>query len=431
MVKFPRSLALTFIASIPCLYQGQALAQFTEAAWTTHAPMPAARGQAATAVDANGRIYVIGGYENGIEVNTNYRFTPGTPGTWETLTPSPTANRGASAVYKEGKVHVFGGTAGRIQVFDVTAGTWTDEALAGLLWENASTISSDGRIFITGGEGAEQALNEFTPPATLAPLAPMLSERKEHGAAFIGTSLYVFGGVDSGYVGIAGVESYDVGTNTWSADPTDLPAPRCQFAYASSDQFVYVLGGSSNGGNYAEPIFDTTLSYNPLTNAWVAGPNLPAPSREGTAAIVGTRLYVFGGGISGAASSAVYSIGVVAAVFTNNDLTVTKPKRFETTLVGASSRSQRVSIRNVGDQPIKTLRVDVSGRARRDFLVTQPAARSLEAGESTFFQVTFHPRDEGNRKALVTVYSDSTPVSVKLQGRGQAKSGIRPPRAVN
>lgn len=111
-------------------------------------------------------------------------------------------------------------------------------------------------------------------------------------------------------------------------------------------------------------------------------------------------------------------------------LTLTQPKRFKTTLVGTSSRAQRVYIRNVGGLPAKTLRVEVSGPAKKDFVVTQPAARSLEPGASTFFQVTFRPRKDGTRKAVVTVYSDSTPVSVKLQGRGQSKSGIRPPRAV-
>ncbi len=111
-------------------------------------------------------------------------------------------------------------------------------------------------------------------------------------------------------------------------------------------------------------------------------------------------------------------------------LTLTQPKRFKTTLVGTSSRAQRVYIRNVGGLPAKTLRVEVSGPAKKDYVVTQPAARSLEAGASTFFQVTFRPRKDGTRKAVVTVVSDSTPVSVKLQGRGQSESGVRPPRAV-
>jgi len=129
----------------------------------------------------------------------------------------------------------------------------------------------------------------------------------------------------------------------------------------------------------------------------------------------------------GVSNSSEFTVTVVALP---SGLTLTQPKRFKTTVVGTSSRSQRVYIRNVGGQPTKMVRVAVSGRGKKDFIVTQPAARLLEAGESTFFQVTFRPRAERNRKALVTVYSDSTPVSVKLRGRGQAKSGIRPPRAV-
>lgn len=111
-------------------------------------------------------------------------------------------------------------------------------------------------------------------------------------------------------------------------------------------------------------------------------------------------------------------------------LTLTKLKRFKTTLVGSSSRAQRVYIRNVGGLPATALRVEVSGPAKKDFVVTQPEARSLEPGASTFFQVTFRPRKDGTRKAVATVYSDTTAVSVNLQGRGQSKSGVRPPRAV-
>jgi len=128
-------------------------------------------------------------------------------------------------------------------------------------------------------------------------------------------------------------------------------------------------------------------------------------------------------GVSNASSLTV-------TVLSLGDLTLTQPKRFKTTVVGASSRSQRVYIRNLGDQPARALRVEVDGRAKKDFVVTQPEARLLEPGASTFFQVSFRPREEGKRKAEVTVLSDAAPVRVNLRGRGQVKSGVRPPRAV-
>lgn len=129
----------------------------------------------------------------------------------------------------------------------------------------------------------------------------------------------------------------------------------------------------------------------------------------------------------GVSNSADFTVTVEALP---PSLTVTPPKRFKTTLVGSRSRTQRVFIRNVGGLPTSTLRVAVSGPAKKDFIVTQPEARSLGAGESTFFQATFRPRKTGNRKATVTVYSDSSPVNVALKGRGKKSSGLRPPRAV-
>ena len=287
-------------------------AQFTEATWTTHTSMPAARGQAATAVDNLGRIYVIGGYVSNTEVNTNYRFTPGTPGTWATLAPMPVAARGASAVYKAGKVYVFGGfPTQQLQTYDVATDSWTLVSVLGMGWENAAAMEVGGRIFVTGGETGAFGNLEFTPPSTFVARASMPTEHMEHGAAAVGGLIYVFGGVFSNYTAHAVVESYDPVANAWSGAPLDLPSPRTQFAYASAGQFIYVLGGSTSGGNYDAPFFDTTLMYNTVANTWTAGPNLPAASREGTAAVVGSRLYVFGGGTSSSASSAVYSIGVV------------------------------------------------------------------------------------------------------------------------
>jgi hypothetical protein len=314
--------------------------------------MPGARGQAATTVDDSGRVYVIGGYVNGAESNTTFRFTPGSPGAWETLAPIPASLRGASAVYKSGKIYCFGGynSAGPQSIlltYDLTANAWTINTLANLFWENASAVDSGGRIFVTGGEGGGGTqLLEFAPPTTLIARASMPTQHMEHGAAAFDGTVYVFGGATSGYNATAAVESYSLNTNAWSGAPADLPSPRTQFAYASSGQYVYVLGGSSNGGNYSAPIYDTTLSYNSSTNIWAAGPSLPGQSREGTAAVVGSRLYIFGGGNTSAASSLVFSIGIVGAgatVSTNAASSVTTTGVTLNGTVNANNASSAVS----------------------------------------------------------------------------------------
>jgi hypothetical protein len=109
-------------------------------------------------------------------------------------------------------------------------------------------------------------------------------------------------------------------------------------------------------------------------------------------------------------------------------LTVSRPPRFKTTEVGSKSRPQRVFIRNKGGLPTGTLRIELSGAGKKDFIVTNPAKSSLKAGESTYFHATFRPRKTGNRRAIVTVYSDLSTVDVNLVGRGKPASVVRPPR---
>ncbi|MBL9156129.1 MAG: cadherin-like domain-containing protein [Verrucomicrobiales bacterium] len=248
---------------------------------------------------------------------------------------------------------------------------------------------------------------------------------------------------------VIGSPALDAGVNALAVDESSVPLATDQRG-AGFDRIVKGLGTSATAivdiGAYelfAAPVFaedDLSISVDgapvnlaSATGASPAGGVFSGPGVSGGLFDPKTQvpgIYTLTYTVTdafGVTNSANFTVTVEALP---PALTLTKPKRFKTTLVGSSSRAQRVIVSNVGGLPTTTLRVVVSGPAKKDFVVTQPAVRSLEAGASTFFQVTFRPRKDGTRKAVVTVYSDSTPVSVKLQGRGQSKSGIRPPRAV-
>lgn len=296
----------------------QAAAQFSESSWTTHTAIPVPRGQAATTVDAAGRIYVIGGYQAGTLAATNYRFTPGTPGSWETLAPMPVANRGASAVHQNGVIYVFGGypNTTTFQTYTIATNNWSSATTANLGWENASAISSGGRVFITGGESSTTSFYEFTPPATFTLLAPRLTSAIQNRVAVIGGTLFSVGGADASYNPTEAVDSYSLAGNTWSTAPANLPLPLTQSAMAAQDIYLFVAGGSSGtslaGSNYGVPGTTGVYVYNSVLNSWSAGPSLPVGTREATAAVSGGRLYVLGGGTT-TDTAAVYSIGLVSS----------------------------------------------------------------------------------------------------------------------
>ena len=97
------------------------------------------------------------------------------------------------------------------------------------------------------------------------------------------------------------------------------------------------------------------------------------------------------------------------------------PRPFPLTQIGKRSRPQTLRISNRGGAPLGGLRVVAAGKARRDFLFSQPARKSLAPGASTAFKVSFRPRAKGVRKAALTVRSSAPAVRAALSGRAAAR----------
>jgi hypothetical protein len=115
------------------------------------------------------------------------------------------------------------------------------------------------------------------------------------------------------------------------------------------------------------------------------------------------------------------------------DLTLTPAKRFAPTTVGEESRSQRITIRNSGISPLTGLAVRGDAEARRHFDFTQPRLRSLTAGATTDFTVSFRPRGSGRISGALTVVSSVGTAKIRLRGRGvtpPVQPPVREPRNV-
>jgi len=92
---------------------------------------------------------------------------------------------------------------------------------------------------------------------------------------------------------------------------------------------------------------------------------------------------------------------------------------FGATKVGKRSRPKTLSIGNIGGQPLSGLSTRSTGTASRDFVLTQPLTKTLDAGGTTTFTVTFKPRAKGSRRASITIFSNTTPETVPVSGRGK------------
>ncbi len=98
-----------------------------------------------------------------------------------------------------------------------------------------------------------------------------------------------------------------------------------------------------------------------------------------------------------------------------------KPKAFPATRTGKKSRAQTLRVTNGGGSPLTGLRVSTSGRAKGDFLLAQPARKTLAPGAATTFKATFRPKAKGVRKATLEVRSNAPLVKAPLSGKGKAR----------
>ena len=193
--------------------------------WKTLAPMPTRR-QAAAAVEAGGKIYVIGGTglmpgasnpatnDNTIVLGTNEVYNPQT-NSWETRQGMPTPRNHEAIGSVNGKIYVIGGRVGSANVanlvssgsdiveeYDPATDRWRamnkmPTARSGQGWG-----TYEGRIYVLGGELRDyhadsifRDVEAFDPAANeWYRLQPMVTARHGVNVAIIGNRLHAIGG---------------------------------------------------------------------------------------------------------------------------------------------------------------------------------------------------------------------------------------------
>jgi N-acetylneuraminic acid mutarotase len=76
--------------------------------WATKAPLPSARTRASAAT-VNGKIYVIGGTDDVVDLDEVQLYDPSSD-KWTAKTPMPTARSGSAVAVVNGRIYVIGGS---------------------------------------------------------------------------------------------------------------------------------------------------------------------------------------------------------------------------------------------------------------------------------------------------------------------------------
>jgi hypothetical protein len=224
--------------------------------WTAIAPLPIALEYPAAVTDGT-NIYIMGGADSGGNSSTAvFRYNVATS-TYTPLAPLPTATWNHAAVYLNGKIYKFGGTAGTVsttahEIYDIASNTWS-----------AGTVYPLAISFI--------------------------------GAVTDGTFIYAAGGIQSvGSVASAKTYRYDPATNIWDdAAIADLPATRWGAAAGMYTDFV--LAGGYVAGSLTANISNTAIAWDAPSNSWLTVPAMPAERARMTGAVLNDAFHVVGG----------------------------------------------------------------------------------------------------------------------------------------
>ena len=95
--------------------------------------------------------------------------------------------------------------------------------------------------------------------------------------------------------GLLGYPSMGLAQEEWKRK-ADMPTPRCALNAAVVSNMIYVMGGANNYGFHLSQGAMATLEiYNPQTDKWSKGPDMPTPRYSFTAGVVNGKIYVVGG----------------------------------------------------------------------------------------------------------------------------------------
>jgi N-acetylneuraminic acid mutarotase len=297
-------------------------------------PRPAHHAALAT---ANGKIYVMGGFvppqDTQIPVggawqpiDDAWEYDPAAD-SWKTLAPLPSKRGAAVAVEAGGKIYVIGGATtvegskdpfftffGPAQVlatndvYDPATNTWESRRPMAVPRNHAFAGAVDGKIYVIGGRTGHafilsatntDAVEEYNPVADMwsAPKERMPTPRSGGGWGTDGRRIYVAGGevTNKELVGaFRAIEAYEPATNSWTELPS-MPMPRHGVAGAViGNEFHLVSGMIQSAGAMAfmDPSLATDTAAHDVLELQF-NPSPPTGEKSGWAPSPGrpTKLY--------------------------------------------------------------------------------------------------------------------------------------------
>src|SRR6188474_3119896 len=287
--------------------------------WTKKQPMPRAAHHAALTA-ANGKIYVMGGFVAPTEtalplgaawqpIDNAWQYDPATD-SWKSLPPVPTKRGSAVAAEVGGKIYTIGGATtmeGRV------------------LNDSNGRLESKDPFFTAFGPSRVLSVNEVYDPATNKwETRKSMSVPRNHAfSAAVNGKIYVIGGrTGQGFILTATntdvVEEYDPLSDSWNAPKERMPTARSGGVSGTDGRRIYVAGGEVTTQQLVGA-YRAIEAYDPLTDSWFKMPPMPMPRHGAAGAVIGSRLHLVSGMVQ-SAGALVFLDPTLATHTVNHDI---------------------------------------------------------------------------------------------------------------
>jgi N-acetylneuraminic acid mutarotase len=214
-----------------------------------------------------------------------------------------------------GEVYVIGGYAmtptTSVEVYNPTTRTWRAVASLPAALQHPNVAVVRDRLFIAGyfeGQGTGTPRDNayvYDPERdrwdASSPL-PTGTGRAAGCVAIIGDSIYLFGG-RRGDTSVAYASVYDVAADSWQKLP-DMPVRREHCGAGVIGGKIYIVGGRTDTIRGFEP---TSLVFDPASPGYAQRKAILTPRGGLAAAVIGSRLYTFGGEGNAASPAGVFA----------------------------------------------------------------------------------------------------------------------------
>lgn len=222
--------------------------------------MPGTRARHGAAVSA-GLLYVVGGLVDGaLPAESPLWIYEPAADAWTTGASLPAAVHGAPLVAHSGRLYLIGGFRGTgsstvdidtMWVYDIASNTWAPGPAMPTARGNLNAVVLGNQIHVVGGTGVSA---NFGPVASFVEHeifdipsggwitgTPMLNGRELGGLAAVGGKLYAVAGRAAGLT-VSRTDIYDPATQQWTQG-AEVPTRRAGGATVAFQGEVYLIGG--------------------------------------------------------------------------------------------------------------------------------------------------------------------------------------------